>query len=253
MQRAATPCSTARPLGCLTSPGRFFGVGLGPGDPDLLTVKARRLIRKCPVLCVPKGSEKTEGPAMALLRKLRAGRDQEIIVLPFPMTLDPEKLAAAWYRAAAIIAAKLSQGKDVAFLTEGDPMLYSTFIYVFQALKSVLPGLAAEVVPGITSVTAAAARVQMPLATGNETLAIVPATGDRDYLAGVLVNSDNIVFLKINRSFDTLLGLLEEKGLIDKAVLVTRCSMPGEEIMRDIRAGRGRKLDYFSLLLVKKK
>lgn len=231
----------------------FYGIGLGPGDPDLLTVRAQRLIKRCPVLFVPRGSEKTEGLAMTLLNKVGISKHQEVISTNFPMTLDAEKLAAAWRSAAAIIAGKLGEGKDVAFLTEGDPLLYSTFIYVFQSVKSMVPRLVAEIVPGVTSITAAAARVQMPLATGNETLAVVPAADDRASLEKVLDGADNIVFLKANRSFETLLELLEQKGLVDNAVLVTRCFMPGEELVRDVRAKRGAKIDYFSLVIVRKK
>ncbi len=236
-----------------TKTGRFYGIGLGPGDPDLITVKARRLLRRCSVLCMPRGRENTEGLAISLLKKFKTVGSQETIPLSFPMTTDEKRLGDAWNDAASAIAAKLKEGKDVAFLTEGDPMLYSTFIHVLRSLKRLYPEATVETVPGVSSITAAAARSLTPLGAGDETLLIVPAVNDEAYLEGTLDRADTVVFLKVNRAFDSLLALLERKGLAGKAVLVTRCSMKDETVVRDIRQLKGQKLDYFSLLIVTKK
>lgn len=233
--------------------GHFYGVGLGPGDPDLLTVKAQRLLRKCPVLCVPKGNEETEGLALSFLKKLKTVKNQEVISMPFPMTLDAGRLDTAWNQAAAVIAGKLKEGKEVAFLTEGDPLLYSTFIYVYESLRKVFPEAEVEIVPGVSSVTAAAARALTPLVAGNEKLAILPSSDDEQALRKALGDFDTVVFLKVNRSFDKLLDILEEKGLASQAVLVTRCFLPGEKVFKNIGELRGKKLDYFSLLIVRKR
>lgn len=236
-----------------TKTGRFYGIGLGPGDPDLITVKARRLLRRCSVLCMPKGRENTEGLALSLLKKIKPAGGQELIALSFPMTTDTVRLDAAWNDAATVIAAKLTEGKDVAFLTEGDPMLYSTFIHVLRSLKRLYPEAAVETVPGVSSITAAAARSLTPLGTGDETLLIAPAVNDEGCLEDILSRGDTVVFLKVNRAFDALLALLERKGLVGKAVLVTRCFMKDENVVRDIREMKGKKLDYFSLVIVTKK
>lgn len=233
--------------------GRFYGIGLGPGDPDLLTIKARRLLRKCPVLCLPKGRQDTEGLALSLLKRIKPAGGQELIALSFPMTTDTGRLEAAWNDAATVIAEKLKEGKDVAFLTEGDPMLYSTFIHVLGPLKRLYPRASVQVVPGVSSITAAAARALTPLVTGNETLLIAPAVNDETYLENLLERADTVVFLKVNRAFDALLAVLERKGLAGNAVLVTRCFMQGENVVSDIGEMKGKKMDYFSLVIVTKK
>ncbi|MBI4333980.1 MAG: precorrin-2 C(20)-methyltransferase [Chloroflexi bacterium] len=233
-------------------PGRFFGIGLGPGDPELLTIRAQRLLRQCDVVCVPKGSENTEGLALSVLKKLKTPTPPEVITMTFPMTTDAGRLAAAWAESAAIIVRKLKEGKDVAFVTEGDPSLYSTFIYVYQSVKALYPEAGIEIVPGVSSITAAAARSLTPLAAGNERLAIMPATGNIQPLESALDNFDAAVFLKVNRNLDKLLDLIEKKGLLTKAVLVTRCHLPGEQVHRDVGKLRGTKIDYFSLLIVRK-
>jgi precorrin-2/cobalt-factor-2 C20-methyltransferase len=153
--------------------------------------------------------------------------------------------------AAAHIGAILSTGRDVAFITEGDPLLYSTFIHLYRRLRAASPPVRVEIVPGVTSVTAAAAVAGLPLADGTERLAVVPATCGYERLRAALRDFDTVVLLKVSPVFDRVLDLLEELNLLESAVYVSRAGTPEQRVEADVRALRRQPLDYLSLILVK--
>ncbi len=236
-------------------PGTFYGVGVGPGDPELLTVKAVNVLKGADVIAVPRSSDSSaDGLSQALQIAKRAvdleGKD--IMELLFPMTKDGDALASARREAAAKVAAELDSGRSVAFITLGDPMLYSTFSYLVPFVTELSPGAPVRVVPGITSFGAAASTVGAPLAEADEKVMIVPAAYDLGEVSGLLDSADTLVFMKVNRIFDRLLDLLVSKGLERKAFLVSRAGWPEERVVTDIKKLRGVKLDYFSTLIVKK-
>lgn len=232
--------------------GTFYGIGLGPGDPELITVKARRIIQQCPVLFLPQGGEKEDGLALSVIKDMVSKENQEIISLPFPMTLDPVILDKAWGKAAELIAFKLKEGRDVAFLTLGDPLLYSTFIYVYHAVKNIYSQAITEIIPGISSISAASARALIPLASGSQRVAIITGVNNHENLENIIDEFDTVIILKISRSLEYTLDILNKTGLTEKAIVVTRCSLPGEKIYNDVHLLRGKKLDYFSLMIVRK-
>lgn len=234
------------------SMGRLFGVGVGPGDPELLTLKARRILSQVPVIFTPQSRQVEESFACSIVKGILDKEKQEIVPLRFPMTRDEEKLEEAWNIAVKQILRILKEGRDCAFITEGDPLLYSTFIHVYALLQKKHPGVPVEIVPGVSSVVAAAARARVPLAQGESSLAVLPATSDIQKIRSALASFDTLVFTKIDRSFDGLLEVLEGMGLADNAIWVKRCTTSEEEIVKDIRKLKGRKLDYFSLLIVKR-
>lgn len=236
-------------------PGTFYGVGVGPGDPELLTVKAVNVLRVADVIAVPRSSDSSaDGLSQALQIAKRAvdleGKD--ILELLFPMTKDADVLASARREAAAKVATELDSGRSVAFITLGDPMLYSTFSYLVPFVAELSPGAPVRVVPGITSFGAAASTIGAPLAEADEKVMIVPAAYDLGEVKGLLDSADTLVFMKVNRIFDRLLDLLVSKGLERKAFLVSRAGWPEERVVTDIKKLRGVKLDYFSTLIVKK-
>ncbi|HXI09255.1 MAG TPA: precorrin-2 C(20)-methyltransferase [Thermodesulfobacteriota bacterium] len=236
-------------------PGTFYGVGVGPGDPELLTVKAVNVLKGADVIAVPRSSDSSaDGLSQALQIAKRAvdleGKD--ILELLFPMTKDWDALASARREAAAKVATELDSGRSVAFITLGDPMLYSTFSYLVPFVTELSPGAPVRVVPGITSFGAAASTVGAPLAEADEKVMIVPAAYDLGEVSGLLDSADTLVFMKVNRRFDRLLDLLVSKGLERKAFLVSRAGWPEERVVADIKKLRGVKLDYFSTLIVKK-
>lgn len=232
--------------------GRLCGVGVGPGDPELLTLKAARLIREADVIVVPKKASHNRSYARSVVDDLIDPARQELMELVFPMKKDLDELVPYWRQAVDEIGRQLHIGKDCVFLTEGDPLFYGTFIYVLKMMRQRYPEIQIEVVPGITSMTASTARTVMPLVNGDERLAVLPATYNWDGLRRTIQEFDAVVLLKVNSVMDSIIDLLEELNLVDKAIYVKKCSAPDEEIVYDIRALRGKKLDYLSLLIVRK-
>lgn len=232
--------------------GTFWGVGVGPGDPELLTLKAHRLLRESPVICIPKQGLSADGYAFGIVKEFLDPSKQELLELIFPMTKDLERLRPIWDKNLSQVLERLAAGKDCVFITEGDPMLYSTFMPMYQLLRARHPEVNIRAVPGVSSVTSVAAQGLVPLAYGNERLAIIPATYGDERLRQVLIEFDCIALMKVNSVFDQVLDLLEELDLVDCAVFIKKASSREEEIVRNVRSLRGKKLEYLSMLLVKK-
>lgn len=224
--------------------GKLYGVGVGPGDPELLTRKAERIIRESAVLAVPdKGAgEKT---ALNIIGPLAHGKER--LDCSTPMVRDQAVLDAAYDRAADAICEKLEQGKDVAFITLGDPTVYSTYLYIHRRVLS--RGYGAEIIPGVPSFCAVAARLGEPLCEKAQRLMIVPAShGEVEDCLNV---DANLVFMKAGRELGALKDKLADHGLLDRASMVANCGMEGEAVyprFADVPDGTG----YFSVVLVKK-
>ncbi|MDI3256357.1 MAG: precorrin-2 C(20)-methyltransferase [Kyrpidia sp.] len=232
--------------------GKLYALGVGPGDPDLLTLRAHRILREVPVLAYPKKMRSGDSYALSIVEGLLPEPGPERLGLVFPMTRDPEKLQRQWEETAAQVWERLSAGRDVAFITEGHPYLYSTAIHLVRLLRQLHPGVEVEIVPGVSSPGGAAARLDIALADGDETVGLIPAVADRDAMRRVLASHDTTVFLKVAKVMDMMIDLLEEMGLTDRAAVVTKCGAPDEEIFRDVRSLRGRDLEYLTLMIVQK-
>lgn len=222
--------------------GKLYGVGVGPGDPELLTRKAERVLREADIVAVPdKGAgEKT---ALNIVSDLVAGK--ELLYCPAPMVRDQAVLEASYQESADRICARLDEGKTVAFITLGDPTVYSTYIYVHK--KVLARGYEAELIPGVPSFCAVAARLNTSLCEGAERLLIVPASHDA---ADCLDIRANKVFMKAGKAIGGLQAQLAERGLLEHASLVANCGMEGELVcprFADMTDGTG----YFSIVLVK--
>jgi precorrin-2/cobalt-factor-2 C20-methyltransferase len=242
--------------------GTLYGVGLGPGDPELLTLKAWRVLRTVAAIFHPACGGKVGGFALDILQRAcerwRAEGDDGPALLERcrPLAIAMVGGASAerphWAAAAEAVAAVLQNGQDAAFITEGDPLLYSTFIHLRLALAQRFPQARVEIVPGVSSIAAAAARAAFPLAIGEERIAVLPATYDPEVLERLLDDADTVVLLKVNRVLDRLVTILERRGLLGQAVFVERCGTPRERIVTDVASLRGQRVDYFSLLLVRR-
>lgn len=232
--------------------GTFWGVGVGPGDPELLTLKAHRILTQSPVVCIPKQGFSADGYSYNIVKGFLDAEKQELVELIFPMTKDLERLRPYWDQNLTAIMERITAGKDCAFITEGDPLLYSTFTNIYQLLARRHPNVPVRVVPGVTSISGVCAEAMVPLAHGNERIAIIPATYGDDRLRQVLEDFDSIVLMKVNSVFDQALDLLEELGLVEHSVYVKKATAGEQELIRDIRTLRGKKLEYLSMLLVKK-
>jgi precorrin-2/cobalt-factor-2 C20-methyltransferase len=232
--------------------GKLFGVGVGPGDPELLTLKAHKILTRVPVIFVPRKSEESDSFSQSIIHSYVNFSGKKVISLVFPMIRAGKELNSSWVNAANSIWNHLSDGEDCAFINLGDPLLYGTFIYVLKELQEKHPELEVEIIPGVTSVTAAAAASTFPLASNNERVAIISAERDDDFIRETLTNFETVVFLKVSAIFDRLIKILEELNIVDHAVYIRRCSTPEEEIVRDIRKFKGTRPDYFSILLVRR-
>ena len=231
---------------------KLYGVGVGPGDPELLTIKAMRILQSVPVVCVPRSSYDSDSFALSIIEGVIDKTRQEIIPLIFPMSKDKEVTKKFWDESAIIIEGKLKAGKDVACISIGDPFFYSTFIYVFENLKERLKDLKVEIVPGVSSINASSAAAILPLAKANERVAVLPATYEKEMLRDALKNYDTIVLMKVNRVFDDVLAVLEEMGLKDKSVFISRCGTAEQRIVWNLDLLKGKELDYLSMVIVRK-
>lgn len=233
--------------------GKFYGVGVGPGDPELITLKAVRALKESDVICAPVSGAPGERIALSVVAHLIEGK--EVVELSFPMTKDAAVLEQSWQRAAGRIMEMLRSGRVVAFVTLGDPTLYSTYSYVLRKIAGAGPW-DVETVPGVPSFCACAAAAGVPLAEGNEKLAVIPAPVGETSLRGLLRSFENLVLLKVNRSHREIAGVLGEFGLIERSFLASRLGLKGEMVCRldeFLKESAGRQPDYLSLIVVKNK
>jgi len=238
--------------------GTFYIVGVGPGDPQLMTLKAARILEKCNIWFVPSAFE--NGGSMAL--KIASGgvsrEGKTILSHHFPMKQvhrgeepDPE-IKSAWQEAAKTIMASLGDGQDVVFPTLGDPAIYSTGFYICETLQEYGSPFKIQIVPGVSAIGASSAVAALPLCLGDERLSVIPATFENERIRELLELSDVVVFMKVYKVMERLVGLLEELGLVDNAVLVERCSLPDQRIWTDVRQAVGQNIHYFSTMVVRK-
>ncbi len=231
--------------------GTLYGVGVGPGDPELVTLKAARILREVPVIAFPKKSQDAAGYAFQIISGLFSQEDKEMLGLVFPMTKNKEVLADHWNMAVEQVWQKLQSGRDVAFVTEGDPLLYSTFIYLMSLMKERAPEVRIEVIPGISSVNGAAARLQLPLADGDDHVAVIPAGNDYEAVKKAIEEHDCVIFIKVAKAKDLILKVLRDLDLIDRARVVTKVTSEEEKIW-SIDELEGVQLEYLSLMVVRK-
>jgi precorrin-2/cobalt-factor-2 C20-methyltransferase len=234
--------------------GTLYGVGVGPGAPDLLTLRAVRTLERADVLALPRSSDFGASMAWKIVKPVigeRAG--QERLFLTFPMSKDPDRLRPAWDKAIEAIGERLLRGQSVAFVTEGDASLYSTFIYLRREAPRRWPGVRIEVVPGVSSIAAVPAVTGIPIADGQECVAIVPANYGAADLARVFASFDTTILMKIGSEMPRVIEALERAGLADKAVYVSKATMKEERIVRDVRQVRDEHGDCFAMIVVAKK
>jgi len=234
--------------------GKLYGVGAGPGAPDLVTVRALAVLSRVPVLALPRGSDYGVSRAWEIVEpSLQGSRPQERLFLTFPMSRDSERVRPAWDAAFSAIGERLARGLDVAFVTEGDPSLYSTFIYLREEAPRRWPGIDIEVVPGVSSITAVPAVTGIPLADGQERIAILPGAYGLGDLAAVLRAFDTTVIMKIGPEMPRIIDTLAQEGLLDRAVYVSRATMREQQVVRDLREVRSQRGDCFAMVVVSRK
>lgn len=231
--------------------GKLYGIGVGPGDSELLTVKGARLIGEADVIITPK-TEKKDGSVALTIANPYIQEHTEIVPVVFPMVLNDSEQQEGWEEARRIIVGLLDAGKQVVFLTLGDPMFYSTYMYVYRLVEQA--GYEIETVPGVTAYCAIGARLGYPIVEKEEVLAIVPATAPKDKIDKVLAVADDAVIMKVYRNFGEVQDILKKYDMADNAVMISRCGLDGEEIYEAVDSlPRDLKLNYLSTILTKRK
>ncbi|WP_022662877.1 precorrin-2 C(20)-methyltransferase [Paucidesulfovibrio longus] len=230
--------------------GILYGVGVGPGDPDLLTLKAVQTLGRVESIFASSSTKNGFSLAESIVRP-HLQPDTAVMRLQFPMTSNAETLELAWTANAETILKHLAAGEDVALVTLGDPLLFSTFGYVLQKVRQLRPEQRVEIIPGITSFQQAAAATGTILAEAGETLHILPGTMPADALRKHLDQADNSVILKAYRNFGTICDTLDALDLKRRSLFVSRLGLEGELICRNLDQAP-KNPHYLSLLLVKK-
>ena len=225
--------------------GTLYGVGLGPGDPDLITLKAARLIESASVIAYPTLAG-GDSFARAIAADLISADAQEIR-MDVPMTTDRAPAQAAYDQGAAEIAAVLDQGQDVVCLCEGDPFFYGSFMYIHSRLAA---KYTVEVVPGVTSVTACAAVSGRPLVARNERLTVLPGPMDEDTLRERIAGAEAVAIMKVGRHLPKIRGVIENLGLTAQASYIERATLKEQVVLPLSEAPE--KAPYFSMILLTK-
>lgn len=231
--------------------GRLFGVSLGPGEPGLITRRAWDCLQQDAVWTYPKRNKKSDSYALDIV--LRAGLQlpAEHCELIFPMTHDQSLLAKHWLAAAEQVLSYLRSGKDVMFLVEGDASTYSTFGHLARTVQSLDESIELEIIAGVASFNAAAARTQIPLSDVDDTIAIIPAGYGLEMIERMLEDFDTLVLMKVKPLLDDIIQLLRDKDILQHAVFIEKAGAPEERVVEDVASLEGEKVNYLSLLLLK--
>ena len=256
--------------------GKLYVIGVGPGDPELLTLKAARILREVKCICVPKGREEGSSLALSIVKKALSLDNKEIIEAHFPMkkTKESSKLKVKseklknsefrtqiselageldnkWAETVKNILSRLNKGIDVAFITIGDPAIYSTFFYLYDRLIESNPELKIDIIPGVSSINASAAKAKISLGLADEKIAILPANYIEN-LKEMLEKFDTVVLMKVNKVFEGIMHTLTEMNLLNNAIYISRAGMEDEKVFKNINSVKEEDLNYFSMIIVKK-
>ena len=232
----------------------FYGVGVGPGDPELLTLKAAKVLNSADIIFAPKAKIKSDSLARKIIESVLKTK-KEFIELEFPMTKNKEELDKRYKNSAAIILQKINSGNQVAYLTIGDPLLYSTYVYLLEALKKIAPDLAIETIPGISAFSAVAARFGYSMAEKNEKVCICPVPDDINDLKKTILDNDTIIIMKVAKKLSEIVKLLLEMGLAQNAVFGSHVGMEGEKLIKGFNhnSSFSEKEGYLSTIIVRKR
>lgn len=225
--------------------GKLYGIGVGPGDPELVTVKAARLIDETDIIFAPQSKMGKPSVALNIIQSYIDARDVacEIYQPLFPMTEDDDELIKSWDEATDVLYEKLEKGLNAVFVTLGDPTVFSTFSYISSRLQQ--RGVEVELVPGITSFTACAARAGVQLTEQDDIMVVVPQVNDK--LTKILPYVDTVVAMKTSRHLDVLEDCINQDPRDKKIVSVQNCTMPDENIVDGFVDNKR----YFSTSIIK--
>lgn len=226
--------------------GKLYGIGVGPGDPELLTLKALRILRRTPVIAYPAPDDGASFARAIVAEHIRP--DQLEIPIVIPMRAERFPARAVYDKAAAEIGRHLDAGSDVCVLCEGDPFFYGSFMYLFARLSG---SHAVEIVPGVSSLTASAAALKRPLAARNDLLAVIPAPLPDEAVLAAMASSDAVAILKVGRHLSRMRGLIDGAGLLPAAGYVERVGLDSQRVLA-LAEVKETQAPYFSMILIYK-
>ena len=226
--------------------GTLFGIGVGPGDPELLTLKAHRILTSAKVIAYPAPDDGVSFARSIVGEFLGSSQIEIPIIIPMRVERFPAK--SVYNEAAKEIASHLSSGEDVVVLCEGDPFFYGSFMYLFERLSG---EFSVEVVPGVSSLMASAAALQRPLAARNDVLSVIPGPLSDEKMLEQLKACDAAAIIKVGRHFDRIRSVIQQAGLMDHAGFLERVSLENQQVMAlaDVPEGSA---PYFSIILIYK-
>ena len=230
--------------------GILYGISVGTGDPELITVKGLRILQAADIVTFPQGINNKPGVAQKIISQWLQPQ-QTTVPLYFPYVREQNILESAWQKAAAIVWQYLQQGNNVVFACEGDVSFYSTFTYLAATLTKLHPEVVIETVPGVCSPTAAASELQMPLTVSNERLIILPAIYTVAELETALDLAEVVVLLKVSSVYKQVWQILQKRGLLESSWVVEKATCSDRKIYHHLQFHPHLQLSYFSLLLIR--
>lgn len=229
--------------------GTLYGISVGPGDPELITIKGLRSLQQASVVAFPAGIQGKPGIAQQIIAPWLLPQQQQL-ALKFPYVQDMKVLTQAWQVAATQVWEYLQQDRDVAFACEGDVSFYSTFNYLAQTLQQLHPEAVIKLVPGVCSPMAVASVLGLPLTVRQERLVVLPALYQVGELEAILEWADVVVLLKVSSVYEQVWKVLQQKSLLHTSWVVERATLPDMVIHADLSDRPHLKLPYFSLLII---
>jgi len=230
--------------------GTLYGVSVGTGDPELITIKALKVIKNSPIIAFPAGINQKLGKAETIIQNYLQPH-QKKLSLTFPYTLSQEILERAWRKVALQVWEFLAKGLDVAFACEGDISFYSTFTYLAEYIKKIDSNLRIERIAGVSSPMVAASVLDIPLTVQDEKLVVLPAFYSVEELEKVLDWAEVIVLMKVASVYKKVWQILAQKGLLSSSYIVEKATQPEEKVYRNLTLLPHLKLNYFSILIIK--
>lgn len=231
------------------SSGTLYGISVGPGDPELITVKGLRLLQSAPVVAFPAGVKGKPGMAEQIVDRWLSPQ-QVKLPLQFPYVHDEAVLIQAWQAAAQTVWLSLQQGQNVAFVCEGDVSFYSTFTYLATTLRELYPSVQVETVAGVCSPIASASVLGIPLTTRSQRLIVLPALYQMAELETALDWAEVVVLMKVSSVYPQVWQVLQQRDLLDRAYVVERATWPDMVVYQGLRDKADLKLPYFSLMTI---